>query len=1037
MANWPEAEPVAGRETSLTPERWRQVRRIFDVAVALQGSERAGFLAAAWVDDDALRAWVEHLLSCHEEAGTFIDRPLVNLGSESTPGAEDEGPFEPIGPYAVERILGSGGMGTVYLAHRADQAYRRSVAIKILRRGLDSADALRRFRDERQILADLDHPNIARLYEGGTTAVGLPYLVMEYVEGQSLELYCATRRLGIGARLRLFRKVCRAVQFAHKNLVVHRDLKPGNILVTAQGEPKLLDFGIAKLLDRDPRQRPLDHTLPGQLLPMTLAYASPEQVRGETITTASDVYSLGVVLYELLTGRQPHVADSGSPPELLLAISEKSPERPSSAVARWSKKVAGQPPSTSAEGVVTVPDSRKLHRLLRGDLDNIVLAALRKDPARRYGSVEELSRDIWRYQNNRPVVARSGSAFYRAGRFLRRHRLVVGLATAALVALIAFLVTLGVQRGQILLQKLRAEEVTRMMIDLFAIADPDQARGEQVTAREIMDRGAREIPRRLRDQPRLRAELLQSISGVYLKLGLYEQAEPLLEDALSLKRQVYEAAHPAVVDAVLLQAELLLLRGDYSAAQQRYREILDHSKLGSSADLPVIEQAVAGLAQVARQQGDYKGAEELAARALAMSQRLFGEGHPRIAANLRQLGDLAQQRDDHPAARQAYGDAMAIYRELYGDDHPEVIGLLADLATVLLSEGEYGLAEEKYRKVVELQRELYGASHPSLATTLTNLASLLHTQARSDEAELLCREALEVRRQAYGDQHPKVAASVNLLGLIHHQRGDLSIAESSYREALAIWRTSLGDQHPEVAVGLANLASVLQAKGEEEAAEALLREALGISRTVFGEEHRRVASILHNLGSLLHARDDDAAAASRYQEALGIRQRLFGRDHPEVAQTTHNLAGVLRARGEYRTAETLYREALRIYQGRLGEEHPNVALVMQSLALTLSLQGRPVAGERLARRALEIFGATLPEGHLWSLAASSVLGDSLTRQQRYSESEQVLLTTYDQLCSAPGDQGRLAGAARQRLVDLYQAWGRPEQAEQVKRGGCG
>ncbi|MEM7355511.1 MAG: serine/threonine-protein kinase, partial [Acidobacteriota bacterium] len=443
----------------MTPERWRDVRRLFDAARELEGEARVEFLGRACAESASLLADVERLFRAHAAAGSFIEEPLVRLVTQGSDGAEGAGEVRRIGPYAVERTLGQGGMGTVYEALRADEEYRRRVAIKVVRHGLDSDDWVRRFRSERQILADLDHPNIARLIEGGTLEDGRPYLVMEFVEGQPLDAACDQRRWSIRQRLELFVKVCGAVQFAHQSLIVHRDLKPGNILLSAAGEPKLLDFGIAKLLQPGDFPQTLALTEPG-MRPMTLAYASPEQVAGGSLTTASDVYALGVVLYELLTGRSPYPSAG---PDLPRAICEEAPPRPSAAAETHAglPLAGGEDPTVTPESLAALraSDPRRLERTLAGDLDNIVLEALRKEPERRYPSAAALAADIERYLDHRPVLARPDTLTYRSRKFVRRHRGGVATAALAAVALIVFVSVLIAERNRSRYQETRANAV--------------------------------------------------------------------------------------------------------------------------------------------------------------------------------------------------------------------------------------------------------------------------------------------------------------------------------------------------------------------------------------------------------------------------------------------------------------------------------------------------------------------------------------------------------------------------------------------------
>ncbi len=431
----------------MTPERWQQVKELFQSALERDVTQRAAYLDDACGGDASLRKQVEALLASHDQAPSFLEAPALEVAARSL--TSDDGAFVVglrIGSYQVQREIGHGGMGAVYLAVRADQAYQKQVAIKILKRGMDSEAIIRRFRNERQILATLDDPNIAKLLDGGTTEDGLPYFVMDYVDGLPINSYCDTHRLSIAERLKLFRTVCSAVHYAHQKQVVHRDLKPGNIFVTAEGVPKLLDFGIAKVLHPEPPFETVESTATG-LRPMTPNYASPEQVRGGTITPSSDVYSLGVLLYELLTGHHPYRIKSLTLQEIERVICEEEPERPSIAISR----VEEVPGSDGTSGTTITPESvsearsdqpEKLRRKLEGDLDNILLMAMRKEPERRYASVEHFSEDIRRHLEGQPVIARKDALWYRSAKFIRRKK--AHLLTAALTAVILVLAGVGI-----------------------------------------------------------------------------------------------------------------------------------------------------------------------------------------------------------------------------------------------------------------------------------------------------------------------------------------------------------------------------------------------------------------------------------------------------------------------------------------------------------------------------------------------------------------------------------------------------------------
>ncbi|MEK7330512.1 MAG: serine/threonine-protein kinase, partial [Candidatus Eisenbacteria bacterium] len=485
---------------------------------------RTAFLDQACDGDAELRALVEALIRADESAGAFLDRPAAELAPELLAGEPEPAPEPPmagrqIGPWRVVREVGRGGMGAVYLAERADGAFEQTVALKLIKRGLARAEILQRFLRERRILARLEHRNIARLADGGVTDDGLPWFAMEYVEGQPITDWCDEHRAGVEERLRLFRAVCDAVQYAHRNLVVHRDLKPSNIFVTADGEVKLLDFGIARLLSDEPDGDALTLTREG-LRVLTPHYAAPEQLRGEAATTATDLYSLGVVLYELLSGARPFGRSATSLDQLRREVLEEEPVPPSGLRSEW-------------------------RHPLRGDLDNIVLTALRKEPQRRYPSVEALLADLERYREGRPVQATPPSARYRIAKFVRRNRVsviagavvtltfLVGVVATMWQAVAAALVVaslvggLAVSIGQTRLARRearKAEEVRSFLLRVFEVADPYHSRGQSVTARELLDQGARRIDSELKGQPALRAEMLGVLADLYLKLALVEPA---------------------------------------------------------------------------------------------------------------------------------------------------------------------------------------------------------------------------------------------------------------------------------------------------------------------------------------------------------------------------------------------------------------------------------------------------------------------------------------------------------------------------------
>ncbi|NBC18727.1 MAG: protein kinase, partial [Bacteroidetes bacterium] len=567
--------------------RWRHLKALFEAALDRPPEERTSFLDEACAGDEELRQELESLLMAAAGSGPF-DALADEFVSPLLADLEDDADLlmptlegRRVGPYEIARRIGQGGMGAVYLAERADGQFEQQVALKLVRHGLHGTEGARRFLAERQILARLQHPHIARLLDGGITEDGQPYFAMEYVDGLPLDAYCDEHELGIETRLRLFQTVCDAVHYAHQNLIVHRDLKPSNILVTEDPgsgpgqapQVKLLDFGIAKLIDVEDEGDLLTRTGMPVLTP---AYASPEQVRCQPITTASDVYTLGVVLFELLTGQRPYDVQGRSPSEVEEMVCETEPPAPSAIVTRPAPGSASDAPPTRTSGSPEV-----LRRRLAGDLDTIILKAMQKEPGRRYASAEALRDDLQRHLDGLPVTARPSTLGYRARTFVRRHR--TGVTAAALVALAVLAGIVGTvwqarvaaqERDAARQEAAKAERVASFLIDVFETPDPSEARGDTITAREILDRGARRVRTELAAEPAVQAQMMDVIGRVYQNLGLYDRAGALLDEALTLRRTTPDVAPGDLAASLHHKAVLLHARGAYDAADSLYQRAL-------------------------------------------------------------------------------------------------------------------------------------------------------------------------------------------------------------------------------------------------------------------------------------------------------------------------------------------------------------------------------------------------------------------------------------------------------------------------------
>jgi serine/threonine protein kinase len=877
-------------------DRWRQIDEVFAEALERSPAERAAFLDAACAGDPEMRLEVERLLAADESSATFLERPaseLLGLVPELEAG-------ERLGPYRLLRRLGGGGMGTVYLARREDEHYQQDVALKILRSGLQGTEAVHRFLAERQILARLEHPNIARLYDGGSTQEGRPYLVMELVEGLPVDEYCDRHLLTLDQRLDLFRRICSAVQYAHQNLLVHRDLKPGNILVTTAGEPKLLDFGIAKRLEPGSATKP-DLTQTGSRM-MTPSYASPEQVRGEAITTASDVYSLGVLLYELLAGRTPYRVGSGLPHEIERAICEQEPERPSAALFR-----AG----ASAESAEEIARARclrppALRRRLQGDLDNIVLMALRKEPGRRYGSASQLSRDVENHLNSLPVVARPDTLSYRGRKFLRRHR--VGVSAAAVVVLLVagFIVSLIVQGRRLARERDKAQYSLSFLLDTFKDADPYHTKGERLTADEILTQGAARISRDLAGRPDVQAALMDAIGEVESGLGRFDRAEPLLARSLALRRATFGPDSLEVAESLEHLGLLKQARSAPAEAEALLRQALAIRRRRQSDGHLETAKTLNELGALLVTRGNAAAAEKLHREALAIAMRLEGAVGPTVAESLLALSGSKLAQGNYGAAERIARQGLVVERGVLGRRDPRLFRVQTEVGRVLIEAGKFKEAEQLLRSSLKAQRELLGPRHPDVTVTLGDLAYTLHRQAHWAEAERMNRELLEIVQTQFGPSHSLVDETLVNLATNVDAQGRPAEALPYYERALEIRLHKFGPESGQVAQALLLIAGARRSLKDYTSAVRFARQALDVLEKVH-DPH--VDFALRELGRDYLGQGSPAQAEPHLKRALALRQEALSRDHPDVATAEYTLADCLVDLGRYDEAAALLRDA--------------------------------------------------------------------------------------------------------------------------------
>lgn len=879
--------------------RWTRIQTLFDAALERDPDEREAFLQTACRDEPDLMAEVRSLLAADADAHPMLDSLALDalaLPPDLLPDGILPAEGERVGPYRIVEPLGRGGMGAVFLAERADGQFEQRVALKLIRGGAASTQIVRRFQSERQILARLHHPHIARLLDGGLTDDGQPFFAMEYVDGEPLARYCDARDASVDERIRLIRTVCDAVQYAHRRLVVHRDLKPSNILVTSEGAVKLLDFGVAKMLAGEddvldvPALTQTGHAV------MTPAYAAPEQVRYESVTTATDVYALGVVLYELLAGTRPFDLAGRSPSEIERIVAEQAPAPPS----------AVAPPERQDR--------------LYGDLDTIVRKALRKEPERRYASAQQLSDDLQRHLEGRPVTAQPNTIGYRTRKFLRRHRTPVA-AAALVVVLIGALV--GFYTAQLTYERDRAQreadtatEVSDFLQGLFAVSDPSESGGEDLSARALIDRGAARIERELAAQPVVQARMMQVMGEVYQSLGAFDAAAPLLERALALRRETLDGEHPDIAASLNSLAVLRQETGQYAAADSLFRAALALQETTLGPDDPAVAASLHNWGTLLHVQGQYEQADSLFRRARTIRTAQFGASDPRTASTLNEMATVRFDQDDLEGAETLYREALEVRRRHFEGDHPEVAAGLNNLAMVLRHEGQFGEAEALYQDALAMRERLYDGPHPDVAHTLNHLARLYANMGEYAAAEPIARRALAMRIDVFGKEHVETTASMG------------------------------------------TLAGILGGLGRHEEQATYYRRALGIVQASLGPEHPYVAALGYSLGSAYHAAGDSVEAERRYRESLTLHRQLFPDGHANTAYPLIRLGALLTETGRADEAEPLLREAIALRTDALGADHWRVAVARSTLGLCLTEMGRHTDAEPLLTGSYETLRTT-------------------------------------------------------------------------------
>ncbi len=942
----------------MTPEERARVAELFDAVLDHPEAERAEFLAAACAGNELIRAEVLRLLQAEQ------DRPHKFLNSSSGPAfptAALEAAFSPvdgsIGPYRLLQRIGSGGMGEVWLADQTEPVHRR-VALKLIKAGMDTGDAVTRFQAERQALALMDHPSIAKVFDAGSTSQGRLYFAMEYITGVPITKYCDLHKMTVPERLELFVQVCEGVQHAHQKAIIHRDLKPSNILVSevdGKPVPRIIDFGIAKAISQA-LDREGELTRTGAMLG-TPSYMSPEQAGsgGADVDTRTDVYSLGAVLYELLVGVRPLELHNLPPDEIRQRLEKMDTPKPSARLRAPDENSS----KTAQDRGCDPPASATLSHQLRGDLDAITLKALEKDRSRRYGSPSDLAADIQRYLRNEPVLAVAPSIAYRARKFVRRYR-------GALLTAFGFAVVLMVAAVVSVRQSIRAnrEAATTRAVDDFlqhdllsqaslatqagSKAKPDP----HLEVRTALDRAAERIEGKFAGQPEVEASIRDTMGQTYLDLGLYPEARKQLEQALDLHRRTLGAKNPRTLETMSL------------------------------------------LGRVAEFQGKYPEAEGLLTQALAAQRRVLGPEHPDTLSSTTTLANVYSDEGRYPQAEVLLSETLDVQRRMLGPENADTLHSMNNLANVYYYEGKYAQTEALYSQVLEIRRRKLGPDHPDTLASMDNLAVAYWVGGEYAKAEAVGSQLVEIRRSMQGVENPDTLRSMNNLANVYDAEGKYPQAEALYSRVLEIRRSVLSPEHPETIRSMNNLANAYNNVGKYSQAEALASQTLEISRRVLGPERLDTLASMDNLADSYGPQGKYTQAEALFLQMQAIAGRVLSTENPLTLSFLSDFARMYQRQGKYALAESYAAQVLTGRRHALGPGNPDTMASEADLALAYVSQGNFAAAEPLARQTLDFYQKNDP-GNWQRFRAETLLGACRAGEKKHTEAESLLREGYE------------------------------------------